>query len=107
MDKVVYGYNIITASAWYLVCTHYITSNFTPQGFVPAINALAWYYEQFEQDYRQAVQLWEQADLLESADAALNLGVMYSQGLYPGKAADQVNSALSIYCYTNARALYD
>ncbi|XP_071353270.1 protein sel-1 homolog 3 [Trachinotus anak] len=59
------------------------------QGFVPAINALAWYYEQFEQDYEQAVKLWEQADLLESPDAALNLGVIYSQGLYPGKAADQ------------------
>ncbi|XP_039985928.1 protein sel-1 homolog 3 [Xiphias gladius] len=59
------------------------------QGFVPAINALAWYYEHFERDYEQAVQLWEQADLLESPDAALNLGVMYSQGLYPGKAADQ------------------
>ncbi|XP_040902663.1 protein sel-1 homolog 3 [Toxotes jaculatrix] len=59
------------------------------KGFVPAINALAWYYEQFEQDYKQAVQLWEQADLLESPDAALNLGVVYSQGLYPGKAADQ------------------
>ncbi|XP_034405152.1 protein sel-1 homolog 3 [Cyclopterus lumpus] len=59
------------------------------QDFVPAINALAWYHEHFEQDYGQAVQLWEQADLLESSDAALNLGVMYSQGLYPGKAADQ------------------
>ncbi|XP_068441517.1 protein sel-1 homolog 3 [Clinocottus analis] len=59
------------------------------QDFVPAINALAWYYEHFEQDYVQAVQLWEQADLLESSDAAFNLGVMYSQGLYPGKAADQ------------------
>ncbi|XP_031719436.1 protein sel-1 homolog 3 [Anarrhichthys ocellatus] len=59
------------------------------QDFVPAISALAWYYEHFEQDYEQAVQLWERADLLESSDAALNLGVMYSQGLYPGKAADQ------------------
>ncbi|AWO98759.1 putative protein sel-1 -like 3 [Scophthalmus maximus] len=59
------------------------------QGFVPAMNALAWYYEQFERDYEQAVQLWEKADLLESPDAALNLGVMYFQGLYPGKAADQ------------------
>ncbi|XP_041796910.1 protein sel-1 homolog 3 isoform X2 [Chelmon rostratus] len=59
------------------------------QGFVPAINALAWYYEQFEQDYKQAVQLWERADLLECPDAALNLGVVHSQGLYPGKAADQ------------------
>uniref|UniRef100_A0A8P4K9E1 Si:dkey-24p1.6 n=1 Tax=Dicentrarchus labrax TaxID=13489 RepID=A0A8P4K9E1_DICLA len=45
------------------------------QGFVPAINALAWYYERFEQDYKQAVQLWEQADLLNCPDAALNLGV--------------------------------
>ncbi|XP_023130521.2 protein sel-1 homolog 3 isoform X2 [Amphiprion ocellaris] len=59
------------------------------QGFVPAINALAWYYEQFKQDYKQAVQLWEQADLLECPEAAFNLGVMYSQGLYPGKAANQ------------------
>ncbi|KAE8295068.1 Protein sel-1-like protein 3 Suppressor of lin-12-like protein 3 [Larimichthys crocea] len=58
-------------------------------GFVPAINAMAWYHEQFEHDYKQAVQLWEQADLLESPDAALNLGVVYSQGLYPGKPADQ------------------
>ncbi|XP_044057682.1 protein sel-1 homolog 3 isoform X1 [Siniperca chuatsi] len=60
------------------------------KGFVPAINALAWYYEQIEQDYKKAVQLWEQADLLECPDAALNLGVIYSQGLYPGKAADQL-----------------
>lgn len=40
------------------------------------------------------MQLWEQADLLECPDAALNLGVMHSQGLYPGKAADQVSSVL-------------
>ncbi|XP_035009706.2 protein sel-1 homolog 3 [Hippoglossus stenolepis] len=59
------------------------------KGFVPAINALAWYHEQFEQDYTRAVQLWEQADLLESPDAALNLGVMHFQGLYPGKPANQ------------------
>ncbi|KAK2846785.1 hypothetical protein Q5P01_009784 [Channa striata] len=59
------------------------------KGFVPAINALAWYYEQFERDYEKAVQLWERADLLKSPDAALNLAVMYSQGRYPGKAADQ------------------
>uniref|UniRef100_A0A3Q1IED6 Uncharacterized protein n=1 Tax=Anabas testudineus TaxID=64144 RepID=A0A3Q1IED6_ANATE len=64
------------------------------KGFVPAINALAWYYEQFERDYKKAVELWEQADVLESPDAALNLAVMYSQGLYPGKAADQVSSTL-------------
>ncbi|KAG7479951.1 sel-1-like 3-like [Solea senegalensis] len=59
------------------------------QGFVPAFNALAWYYETFEQDYEKAVQLWEQADLLQSPDAALNLGVMYLQGLYPGRAANK------------------
>lgn len=62
------------------------------QGFVPAISALAWYYEQFKQDYTRAVELWEKADLLLSPDAALNLGVVHSQGLYPGKAADQVRS---------------
>ncbi|CAG6000615.1 unnamed protein product, partial [Menidia menidia] len=57
--------------------------------FVPAINALAWYYEKFERDYETAVQLWEKADLLQSPDAALNLGVMHSLGLYPGKPANQ------------------
>lgn len=59
------------------------------KGSVPAMNALGWYYEQFEKDFKQAVRLWEQADLLESPDAALNLGVMYLQGQYPGKQADQ------------------
>lgn len=34
--------------------------------------------------------LWEKADLLGSPDAPLNLGILYSQGLYPGKPADQV-----------------
>lgn len=72
--------------------SYWFTQYFVPQGFVPAINALAWYYEQFEQDYKRAAQLWEQADLLECPDAAFNLGVIYSQGLYPGKAADQVSS---------------
>ncbi|KAK6296164.1 hypothetical protein J4Q44_G00338770 [Coregonus suidteri] len=57
------------------------------QGFTPAINALGWYYEQFEKDHQRAVQLWEQADKQGSSDAAMNLGVMNSQGLYPGKAA--------------------
>ncbi|XP_047449523.1 protein sel-1 homolog 3 [Mugil cephalus] len=59
------------------------------QGFVPAINALAWYYEQYEKDFVQAVQLWEKADLLGCPEAALNLGVLYSQGHYPGRAANQ------------------
>uniref|UniRef100_A0A3P9BRG3 Protein sel-1 homolog 3 n=1 Tax=Maylandia zebra TaxID=106582 RepID=A0A3P9BRG3_9CICH len=59
------------------------------KGHVPAINALAWYYEHFEKDYKQAIQLWEQADLLMCPEAAFNLGVIYSQGLYPGKPANQ------------------
>ncbi|XP_054650974.1 protein sel-1 homolog 3 [Dunckerocampus dactyliophorus] len=59
------------------------------KGFVPAISALAWYYEQSERDYDKAVQLWEMADHLGSPDAALNLGVVYAVGLYPRRAADQ------------------
>ncbi|KAJ8392049.1 hypothetical protein AAFF_G00078550 [Aldrovandia affinis] len=59
------------------------------QKFVPAINALGWYFEQHEQDYARAVELWEQADALGSDEAAVNLGVMHSQGLYPGKPANQ------------------
>lgn len=60
------------------------------QGFVPAISALAWYYERLELNYEKAVELWEQADALESPDAALNLGIVYSLGLYPQRPADQV-----------------
>nr|XP_057936867.1 protein sel-1 homolog 3 isoform X2 [Doryrhamphus excisus] len=59
------------------------------KGFVPAISALAWYYEQSERDYNKAVQLWEKADHLGSPDAALNLGVVYSVGLYPRRDPDQ------------------
>lgn len=55
------------------------------------MNALGWYYEQYERDYERAVQLWEQADALGSPDAAMNLGVMYFQGLYPGRPADQAS----------------
>lgn len=64
------------------------------KGFVPAISALAWYYEQYEHDYRKAVELWEKADLLGCPDAALNLGVFYSLGLFPGKPASQVSSSV-------------
>ncbi|KAF7652641.1 hypothetical protein LDENG_00094080, partial [Lucifuga dentata] len=60
------------------------------QGFAPAINALGWYYEQFEGNDERAAELWEQADRLGSPDSALNLGVLYLQGRYPRKAADQV-----------------
>uniref|UniRef100_A0A8C1S9G7 Si:dkey-24p1.6 n=1 Tax=Cyprinus carpio TaxID=7962 RepID=A0A8C1S9G7_CYPCA len=59
------------------------------QGSVPAITALGWYYEQYEKDYEKAVHLWEEADAKGHPDAAMNLGVFYSQGLYPGQPADQ------------------
>ncbi|KAM9801187.1 protein sel-1 homolog 3 [Neosynchiropus ocellatus] len=59
------------------------------KGYAPAFNALAWYYEQFGNDFEEAVRLWEEADRLGSPDAALNLGVLYSTGRYPGQAADQ------------------
>lgn len=36
------------------------------------------------------MELWERADLLGNPDAAMNLGVFYLQGLYPGKVADKV-----------------
>ncbi|KAG7321594.1 hypothetical protein KOW79_014452 [Hemibagrus wyckioides] len=62
------------------------------QGFTPAITALGWYYEQFEKNYKRAVELWEQADQLEHPDAAMNLGVFHSQGLYPGQQADKVKA---------------
>uniref|UniRef100_W5KXC4 Si:dkey-24p1.6 n=1 Tax=Astyanax mexicanus TaxID=7994 RepID=W5KXC4_ASTMX len=58
------------------------------QGFTPAITALGWYYEQYERNYKRAAELWEQADHLGNPDAAMNLGVLHSQGLYPGQAAD-------------------
>ncbi|KAG9348491.1 hypothetical protein JZ751_002227 [Albula glossodonta] len=59
------------------------------QNFVPAINALGWYFEQYEKDYAQAVKLWEQADDLGSGEAAVNLGAIHAQGLYPGKPVSQ------------------
>ncbi|KAA0701792.1 Protein sel-1 -like protein 3 [Triplophysa tibetana] len=51
------------------------------QGFVPAITALGWYYEQFERDYEKAALLWKEADAKGHPDAAMNLGVLYSQAL--------------------------
>ncbi|XP_060753754.1 protein sel-1 homolog 3 isoform X2 [Neoarius graeffei] len=62
------------------------------QGYAPAITALGWYYEQFEKNYEQAVELWELADQLENPDAAMNLGVLHSQGLYPGQPPDKVKA---------------
>ncbi|KAL7832169.1 hypothetical protein AOLI_G00297170 [Acnodon oligacanthus] len=62
------------------------------QGFAPAITALGWYYEQFERNYERAAELWEQADLLGNPDAAMNLGVLHLQGLYPGQLVDKVKA---------------
>ncbi|XP_043928716.1 protein sel-1 homolog 3-like [Protopterus annectens] len=58
------------------------------QDFVPAINALGWYYETYKKDYKRAVEYWEKADEMENAEAPLNLGVICSLGLYPGKPKD-------------------
>lgn len=101
MEKVFYDSLIIINTNYCIISffggfhsIYWLFHYFIPQDFVPAINALAWYYEKFNQDYEQAVKLWEQADELGSPDAALNLAVMHSQGLYPGKAADQVSSSM-------------
>ena len=67
------------------------------------MNALGWYYEHYEKDYERAVELWEQADAGGSPDAAMNLGVMRSQGLYPGRPADQA-SVLSVLTLTELLA---
>ncbi|XP_035240283.1 protein sel-1 homolog 3 isoform X1 [Anguilla anguilla] len=59
------------------------------QSFVPAITALGWYFEQYERDYARAVALWDRADALGCGEAAVNLGTLHSQGLYPGQPASQ------------------
>ncbi|XP_053561636.1 protein sel-1 homolog 3 [Bombina bombina] len=53
--------------------------------FVPAINSLGWYYEQYEKDYKKAIEFWEKADRLGNPEAPFNLGIMHYYGLYPGK----------------------
>ncbi|XP_069059834.1 protein sel-1 homolog 3-like [Pleurodeles waltl] len=57
--------------------------------FVPAINSLGWYYEQFENDDARAVEFWHKADNLGDKEAPFNLGILYSQGRYPGKPKDE------------------
>ncbi|KAG8453122.1 hypothetical protein GDO86_004805 [Hymenochirus boettgeri] len=54
--------------------------------FVPAINSLGWYYENFEKNYQKAIEYWERADDLGNHEAPFNLGIMHFYGLYPGKA---------------------
>nr|DBA32192.1 TPA: hypothetical protein GDO54_000002 [Pyxicephalus adspersus] len=53
--------------------------------FVPALNSLGWYYEQYEKNYQKAVEFWEKADKLGNKEAPFNLGILYYHGLYPGK----------------------
>ncbi|XP_069495663.1 protein sel-1 homolog 3-like [Ambystoma mexicanum] len=57
--------------------------------FVPAINSLGWYYEQYEKDYVKAVELWHKADDMGDMEAPFNLGILLSLGLYPGKPKDE------------------
>lgn len=79
---------------YWLCLAQYTTCKwfYIPQGSVPALTALGWYFEQYEKDYEKAVHLWEEADAKGHPDAAMNLGVFYSQGLYPGEPADQVKN---------------
>ena len=65
------------------------------QNFVRAITALGWYFEQYEGDYKRAVELWEWADSLGCGEAAVNLGILLSQGLYPGEPANKVRKRSS------------
>lgn len=53
--------------------------------FVPALNSLGWYYEQYEQNYQKAAEFWERADELGNPEAPFNLGILHLHGLYPGK----------------------
>ncbi|XP_054830572.1 protein sel-1 homolog 3-like [Eublepharis macularius] len=60
------------------------------QGFLPALTALGWYYQVFENDYRRAVEFWEKADEMGDPVAPSNLGAFYAYGQYPGKDRDEV-----------------
>ncbi|XP_077323945.1 protein sel-1 homolog 3-like isoform X3 [Lithobates pipiens] len=53
--------------------------------FVPALNSLGWYYEQYEENYQKAAEFWERADELGNPEAPFNLGILHLHGLYPGK----------------------
>ncbi|XP_054830613.1 protein sel-1 homolog 3-like [Eublepharis macularius] len=59
------------------------------QGFLPALTALGWYYQVFENDYRRAVEFWEKADEMGDPVAPSNLGAFYAYGQYPGKGRDE------------------
>ncbi|XP_073404520.1 protein sel-1 homolog 3-like isoform X3 [Dendrobates tinctorius] len=68
--------------------------------FVPALNSLGWYYEQFEKDYEKAVEFWERADKLGNPEAPFNLGILNYYGLIPGK--PQNHSAAYYYYLCSA-----
>ncbi|XP_044133916.1 protein sel-1 homolog 3-like [Bufo gargarizans] len=68
--------------------------------FVPAMNSLGWYYEQFENDYKKAVEFWEKADELGNPEAPFNLGILNYYGLIPGK--PQNHSAAYYYYLRSA-----
>ncbi|XP_053313901.1 protein sel-1 homolog 3-like [Spea bombifrons] len=68
--------------------------------FVPAINSLGWYYEQYVKDYKKAVEYWERADQLGNPEAPFNLGILHYHGLYPGKAKN--NTAAYMYYFKSA-----
>ncbi|XP_078512390.1 protein sel-1 homolog 3-like [Lissotriton helveticus] len=59
------------------------------KNFVPAINSLGWYYERYEKDEARAAEFWHKADDLGDKEAPFNLGILYSQGHYPGKPKDE------------------
>ncbi|XP_054830490.1 protein sel-1 homolog 3-like [Eublepharis macularius] len=63
------------------------------QGFLPALTALGWYYQVFENDYRRAVEFWEKADEMGDPVAPSNLGAFYVYGQYPGKDRDEEDEA--------------
>ncbi|XP_068122602.1 protein sel-1 homolog 3-like isoform X2 [Hyperolius riggenbachi] len=74
--------------------------------FVPALNSLGWYYEQYEKDYKKAAEYWERADELGNPEAPFNLGILYFHGLYPGKPQDH-SSAYRHYLRSAMRGHID
>ncbi|KAM4047660.1 protein sel-1 homolog 3-like [Anomaloglossus baeobatrachus] len=68
--------------------------------FVPALNSLGWYYEQYEKDYEKAVEFWQRADELGNPEAPFNLGILNYFGLIPGK--PQNHSAAYYYYLRSA-----
>ncbi|XP_071989725.1 protein sel-1 homolog 3-like [Engystomops pustulosus] len=68
--------------------------------FVPALNSLGWYYEQYEKDYQKAVEYWERADELGNPEAPFNLGILNFYGLILGK--PQNHSAAYYYYLRSA-----